>query len=283
MKVLGICASFRRQGNTEVFVKEALMAAEEAGAGVGFLRLNDYRIEECQGCGRCQTGVRPCHIKDDFNDLRERIYESDGLILGMPCYYFSAPGILKTFLDRTVCEGYPPRLQGRPAAVIVAHANRGFAPYAFTVPDILLHKWNMRVIDRFLVQSAGLGDAALDERALAKAREIGQRMVKAIKGEDVGYGGDKGVCPVCHGRLLRILKNMQTVECPTCGIRGRLSLEEGRIKVEFENIAKGRYSAEHWYRHHMYHVELGRDVFYRTKEERKARRPKYQNYLREGG
>lgn len=282
MKILGISASFRRQGNTEILVKEALMAAEEAGAEVDFLRLTDYRIEECRGCGACETGVRPCQIKDDFNPLLKEIYNSDGLILGTPCYYFSAPGLLKTFLDRTVCEGYPTPLYGKPAAIIVTHANRGFTPYAFVVPDILLQKWSMKVVSRLLIQANLPGDAALDEKSLARAREAGQRVVKTIRGEETSYQGEEGICPVCHGRLLRVLKNMEVVECPTCGIRGRLVLKKGKIRVIFteEDVRRGRFSSEHWYRHHMYHVELGRDVFLRTKEARKTKRTKYINYLR---
>lgn len=284
MKILGISVSFRRQGNTEVLVKEGLMAAEEAGAEVDFLRLTDYHIEECQGCGRCETGMQPCKINDDFNMILEQVYSSDGLILGTPCYYFSAPGILKIFLDRTVCEGYPSRLSGKPAAIVVTHANRGFTPYAFVVPDILLQKWNMNVISRILVQAASFGDAALDERVLSKMKNIGEQLVKAIKGEQVSYEGEGGICPVCHGRLLRVLKDMEVVECPTCGIRGTLTLEGSKIKVAFteESVKRGRFSTEHWYRHHMYHVELGRDVFMRTKEIRKVKRAKYLNYLRKG-
>lgn len=38
MKILGIVASCRRLGNTEILTKEALMAAQEQGAEVAIFR-----------------------------------------------------------------------------------------------------------------------------------------------------------------------------------------------------------------------------------------------------
>lgn len=281
MRVLGIIASHRRQGNTEVLVKETLMGVEAEGGSVDVLRLTDYRIEPCRGDGRCESGVRPCHIQDDFNHLLDTIFQSDGIILGTPCYFLAVPGIFKLFLDRTVSVGHPAPLYQKPAAIIIPYGNRGYTAYALYQPNVLLHRWGMNIVDQALLQSGGPGDAMLQDRALARAREMGRRVARAIQTGDMGYRGEPGVCPVCHDRVIRILKNMETVECPTCGIRGKLTLVGNKIQVSFspEDIGRGRYSSEHWYRHHIYHVEAGRDCFLRTKEARKERRGKYSAYL----
>ncbi|MFQ5826975.1 MAG: flavodoxin family protein [Dehalococcoidia bacterium] len=281
MKVLGIVGSYRRQGNTEVLVKEALMAAEEEGAQVDVLRLNNYNIESCRGDGRCESGIRPCHIQDDFNYLLDRIYQNDGIILGVPCYFLAAPGIFKLFLDRTVSVGYPTSLLGKPAAILVPYGNRGYINYALVQPNILLLKWGMKVVDQAIIQSGPPGDAMLNERALARARSMGKAVVGALKTGDSTFRGDKGLCPVCHDRNIRIFRDMETVECPTCSIRGKLTLVEGKIQVTFteEDAQRGRYSAEDWYRHHMYHVEPGLERFIATKELRKGKRGKYSDYL----
>ena len=47
MKVLGVVASHRFLGNTEILVKEALMGAEEQGAEVEVMRWTDYEILPC--------------------------------------------------------------------------------------------------------------------------------------------------------------------------------------------------------------------------------------------
>jgi len=53
MKLLGISAG-RRLGNSEILLKEALMAAEEtSGIDVEIVRLHDLKIKFCTGCEMC--------------------------------------------------------------------------------------------------------------------------------------------------------------------------------------------------------------------------------------
>lgn len=281
MKILGVVASHRYQGNSEVLVKEALMGAEEVGAKAEILRMTNYYLEPCTGCGRCQSGRIPCHIKDDFNHLLERWFSVDAIILGFPCYFLAAPGTLKLFLDRAVAVGHPSPLNGKPAAVIVPYGNRGFTAYAFVQPNILLHKFGMNIIDQALIQSGAPGDALINDKALERVHNMGKAVGMALKTGDTTFKGEKGLCPVCHDRLIHVLKDMKTVECGTCGIRGKLRLVGGKIDVLFteEDIHHGRNSSEQWFRHHMYHVEPGKEYFRSTKELRKERRGKYSSYL----
>ena len=52
MKVLGISAG-RHNGNSDIAVKEALLACQEKGAEVVFINLFDYNILPCTGCESC--------------------------------------------------------------------------------------------------------------------------------------------------------------------------------------------------------------------------------------
>lgn len=52
MKILGIVAG-RHNGNSEILVKEALLARREAGAECKLINLFDYNIEHCTGCEAC--------------------------------------------------------------------------------------------------------------------------------------------------------------------------------------------------------------------------------------
>ena len=49
VKVMGITAG-RKDSNSEILLKEALMYCEEAGAEVTMVNLKDYHIESCTGC-----------------------------------------------------------------------------------------------------------------------------------------------------------------------------------------------------------------------------------------
>ena len=48
MKVMGIVAG-RHNGNSEIMVKEALLACQEAGAECTLINLFDYNILPCTG------------------------------------------------------------------------------------------------------------------------------------------------------------------------------------------------------------------------------------------
>lgn len=281
MKILGLLGSYRRQGNTETFLKEAMLGAQEEGAEVEIIRMTNYQIRPCTACGRCATGLNPCHLKDDFMPLLERVYGYDAIIFAAPTYYLTAPAIVKAFADRTVCEGYPTPLLNKPSAMIMTYGNRGYNVYSFTVPNGLFLKWGMPVIDRLLLHATSPGDAYLDTTGQQRSRELGRAVARAARSGDTKYLGDPGICPVCHDYIIRILKDRKSVQCPTCGIRGQLTVVNGEIKVEFtdEDIRRGRWSAEQWYQHHMYHVEVGKARFVATKEERKAGRKKYMAIL----
>jgi multimeric flavodoxin WrbA len=65
LKVLGLIGSYRKLGNTEVLVKEALMEVQRLRAEVDVLRLTDFRIEPCKGCMACVFKSEECKIQDD--------------------------------------------------------------------------------------------------------------------------------------------------------------------------------------------------------------------------
>lgn len=54
--VLGITAG-RKDSNSEILLKEALLACQEQGADVKMINLRDYNIMECSGCTACTHGM----------------------------------------------------------------------------------------------------------------------------------------------------------------------------------------------------------------------------------
>ncbi|MGA2367222.1 MAG: flavodoxin family protein [Dehalococcoidia bacterium] len=285
MKILGIVASYRRLGNTEILVKEALMGAEEQGAEVDIIRWTDYKILPCEGDATCMFMGRGCknELKDDFDYLLKKMYQFDGIIFGAPCYILEVAAIVKQFIDRCfVLSSQPSQMWGKPAGIIIPYATRGWTPYAFLQPTILLKFLGMETIDQVLVHIQAMAEASNDQRVLDKARKIGVEVAAAIKTGNNKYLGDPGVCPVCHERIIRIFKNNEDVECPTCGIRGQLSIENGKIKVHFpeEETKWGRFDKETAYRHVTYEIKPSKDYFVRTWPVIKEKRRKYKDYLK---
>jgi multimeric flavodoxin WrbA len=72
MKVLGICCSPRKGGNTETLVNEALKGAKQEGAETELYSVSGKHIEPCDGCRACaRTGI--CHIEDDMQDVYKKM------------------------------------------------------------------------------------------------------------------------------------------------------------------------------------------------------------------
>lgn len=281
MKVLGLVGSVRKLGNSEILTKEALMGAEEEGATVEILRLTDYEVRPCQGCAACLFQGRDCVIEDDANFLFNTMAASDGIILGVPCYILEATAIVKQLIDRGFAPMQQNKIRGKVGGAIVPYATRGWTQNAFQQINTWFLSLGVTVIDRLLVHVQGLSEAALFSRDLERAHVLGKRVARAIKTGDHAYQGEEGICPICHDRNLRILKDMKTVECPVCAIRGTVQVKRGKIKVIFteEGIQRHRWTEANLRRHFTYHLKPSKDFFLKTKEDRKQRAQKYKGYL----
>ena len=280
MKILGLNGSERKLGNTEILVKEALMGAEEEGAQVEMLRLTDYKVLPCDGLAPCVFGNARCNLQDDFNFIVDKIFESDGLVLGTPCYILESSAIIKQLIDRAFSVNYRSEARGKPATVIVPYATRGWTPYAFLQPNMLLLLLGMEVIDRALIHTQAMNEVVLYNKLLARARGMGREVAKAAKTGDTSYRGEPGICPICQDRVLRILRDDETVECGVCGIRGKIAVEGGKIKVHFDKdgLLNHRFTQENIYRHFTYHIKPSRDYFTKMKDITKERRERYREY-----
>ena len=281
MKILGLVGSYRKNGNSDVLAKEALMGAEEAGAEVELLRLTDYEIRACQGFGLCLFREEGCHIEDGVKEIWAKIGEANGVLLSVPCYFLESTAILKQLLDRGWVLAHRGTRRGKYASVLVPYATRGWIPYAMLQPNIFFGILGFHVIHRATFNVQGLGEAVHDEPGLEKAHRIGTELATAVRDQDPAYRSEPGLCPICHDWNIRILKDRKAVECPTCGVRGALTIENGRIDVSFEEkaLAEYRFDPEVGYNHFTYHIKPSKDYFLQTKDERKAKMKRYKSYL----
>ncbi len=283
MKILALNGSIRKNGNTEILLKQALMGAEARGARVEILRLTDYRISPCRGCGLCLFRDNVCQIKDDdVNFVFSRIDECDGLILGSPCYYLELTAVVKQLIDRCWILSHKYDKRNKPATVIVPYATRGWIPFISVQSTLLVKVLGMTKINEAAICTQGISEVVLDQEAMDLAYGLGEEIALSARNQDYTYHGEAGICPSCHDRNVRILRDDETVECPLCGVRGKLSLVDGKIRVEFEEraLAESRLRTDVTYNHFTYHIAPSKNYFIRTKEERKAKTQKYKEYLK---
>lgn len=100
--VVGVSASPRRRGNTDVLLDWALKGARSRGAVTKKISLNDLRYKPCQGCYRCEaTGL--CVIRDDMRRVYRSIEDADSVIIASPIFFGGVTAQLKAMIDRFHC------------------------------------------------------------------------------------------------------------------------------------------------------------------------------------
>ncbi len=104
INVLGVSGSPIKEGNTEVFLSEALKTAEGLGnVSTELIRLAGKHISDCRHCNWCiakQEEGRFCALQDDMLEIYPRMIEADALLLATPTYAGRLSGYMAAFLDR---------------------------------------------------------------------------------------------------------------------------------------------------------------------------------------
>ncbi len=108
MKTIAFNGSPRKNGNTEILLKETVRGIEDSGSTVDVFHLNIMKIKACQDCGSCnETGT--CVFEDDMERVYEAIRTADRIILASPIFFFALSAQAKLMIDRCQslwCEKY---------------------------------------------------------------------------------------------------------------------------------------------------------------------------------
>jgi len=182
MRILGIVCSPRKNGNTEIMVKEALEAAHEAGSETELILVADKNIAPCDGCGSCrENGI--CRIQDDMQMIYEQLELADGVILGTPVYFLNVSAQAKAIIDRTYALMGTRKLRGKVAAAIIVARRVGAGQVIG-----LLYSYFMSVGMRIAGAGIGYGEEKGDVKqgvgassalsALDEARGVGRNVVR---------------------------------------------------------------------------------------------------------
>lgn len=276
-KVVGFSFG-RKMSNTEVMVKEVLLECKKAGMDIQFIRADDLNIHICTGCVGCvislmtKTGSGVCiHKDDDFHIIDEALMSADAVVVGSPTYVLAPTGNFKVVCDRlgpshdfSFCgpaieagkaEGrnpdtYPDEriMKKRVGVLLTVGGARTENWLSLAMPSMYEFTISMGidVIDKYQYHGAMDQDHVLGRPdIMARMRLSGQHIVEALNAdteeERIRYRGDKqGICPVCHEDMLTIMHDGDKVECPVCGIKGRLVMVDGQFKAEFSPEEQNR-------------------------------------------
>lgn len=96
INVLGISGSPVKNSNTDRLVNAIL---EATGMETDFVKLSQITVRPCMACKKCVTD-NICKVKDDFQELAEKIKTANALIIGAYTPYGQIDGFTKALLER---------------------------------------------------------------------------------------------------------------------------------------------------------------------------------------
>ncbi len=276
IKVMGVAAG-RKDSNSEILLKEALIACEEAGAEVTMINLRDYNLMDCIGCTSCTIGMSQgknvgCVLdqKDDKKKIMEVLLNQDAVIYSVPTYDLMPASNYLTFAQRSLSYEtafletigaieHKDRVAG---LISVGGSTRAWQSMALEGLQATMFTTDMKVVDMMLATRVpGPAQVLLNDDLIARAHKLGENIIKSVNtpAEERGWLGeeDMGWCPNCHSNAL-VLGEMQwdglhyPIECQVCGAGGNLEqTADGKWKfvIQKDGLLKDRTTVEGRARH----------------------------------
>jgi len=188
VRIMGVQGSPRKGRNTEVLLRHALAAAEEAGAETELVNLAELDVKPCVGCNTCVREKRcPLDDEDDMAAVKEALLSADGMVFASPSYFGAVPGLLKNVMDRSrslKMDGH--RLKDNVvSAVAVAGLRHGGAEQ---VAESIMHFG----LTHGMIAVGGCGDP-LAEAHYGTASLQGDAGWRRVSDDDIGLSYAAGV------------------------------------------------------------------------------------------
>lgn len=272
-KVLGLVASQRKLGNTEMLVKEVLANTGD-DCTKEMIRLTDLNLEYCKACYACLSRENNCRIQDDLAFLLGKIQEADAVVLGAPVYFLGPHGVIKLLQDRFLSVGSKGDLyQGKRCVTITTYGVLGWEGYAQSVLNMTAHFLHLDLVDSLLIQGANPGEIWLNTANLERVKEVGRSLF------DPDYRKYPGEyrCPGCWGDFFRFQAD-GTLECPLCGTKGKVDNKGEKPVLSFENSGHTRISAEGKREHFEKWLVMKKEEFLAKRAEFKELQKPYSSY-----
>ena len=293
-KIIGLSTG-RVNGNSEILLKEALIAAEELGIQSEIIRAMELRVRPCTGCEACSMAMArgqeaQCTIKDDDVPwiLEKTVVEDCALIVSAPVYHLRTNSYFEAIHERMLPTMFrnPTVLEKtRVGGIIsVGGGEPEWTPLGLTSINIFVQH-TRKLVDQMQVNFVGRpGTVLMEERYLERAKRLGQNIAKAIMKpiEEVEYVGDdtEVSCPICHCNVLKVPENLPDVYCPVCWVHGELSANGNKLilKWDKDDIENPRFSPKFVGQHLEFIANLQKKFFAQDQDTVKERIKKYVSY-----
>ncbi|MHC1781141.1 MAG: flavodoxin family protein [Anaerolineaceae bacterium] len=243
--LLALNFSGRKNGNCSIMMNEILRLCRGGSLNIDEVNVALLNIRSCVGCFGCNSGGLRCTLKDDLENIKEKIAWSDAILIVAPSYAFSAPGIMKNILDRCTAWAFE-KIEERGKHRIGLAVSVGGAPEAWNAlqrvfPSQFLKLFSCDVVYQAVYRGIGLkGEILLHPDYLLEMRRIGENLVKAIDGGEYRFpesneSPDRLICPVCKADVFQVCHDGQYT-CAVCGTDVR------RVGIMKNNLRAGKFN-----------------------------------------
>jgi len=147
MRVVSICGSQRKNGNTEVVLKDLekrLSILEIPDYKHKYYNIAEMNIYPCRACHKCKRNGN-CIIEDDFSKPALKAIVSDLIIIGTPVYFSDVSAQIKAFFDRTYSILHSKRLKGKDV-ILVATSTKSETSHALNSMKLWASDHEMNIL-----------------------------------------------------------------------------------------------------------------------------------------
>ena len=209
-KLLGIVASYRKIGNSEIVVKAAAKLLGPRWQ-LSLVRLPQLRILPCKGCFACLMPNRDCNLVDDVGWLLDRLREADGIIFASPNYLMGPVGSVKMLADRSFqAYRYFDILKEKRTAVALTLGSEEYRGYSDTVLASQVRSLGLKIVSLECFYGRQPGRCVM---AKDFDEKIG-RLARSLEGEESAGSPQPNRCPFCRSDLFRVRSG--GIECAIC-------------------------------------------------------------------
>lgn len=125
-RITVILGTVNTKGNTFRTVETFLNLFSDELFEKEIIFLSDYNMKICLGCNSCFfRGNCPLDSQDDMPKIKQKLQESDIIVLASPVYIRNVSSLMKVFLDRIAYWTHLMKLKGKMGVVISTTAQSG--------------------------------------------------------------------------------------------------------------------------------------------------------------
>ncbi len=179
MKVLGLVASPRKGGNTDMLVSAVLYGAGSSGNEIEKLFLYDFDISPCVDCRGCKNHNGQCVLKDGMKLLYPKLDEADVIVFGTPLYWYGPTAKMKLMVDRFRPYILSRKLKGKKAVLVVPSEEGAKAcKHLIGMFDLSFRYLGLDLVGKILATASEKGEVKEKPKILDEAFHLGKQLKK---------------------------------------------------------------------------------------------------------